>query len=209
MISPIYRAAHEGSTSTSTSTGANSVMLGVYPNAREAKHRQDKMRRSSATTATESCYSPLCNGFSTQIETWMGVERRCLSGCMEELDHSSAAAAVLSSRVWIDTSMRHQNGRSRAAVASSLLSSLVLLALPGPLLDKASLWASAACQLTLSCPASPIRSVTALCLWYIRVLISIAKRKNSAGTDCGNATAIMARSRLRDAWKKMNPCSRG
>lgn len=52
---------------------------------------------------------------------------------MDGLGQSPFTAVVLLSRVWIDNSMRHQNGRSRAAVASPLLLRLVswsLLTLP-------------------------------------------------------------------------------
>ncbi|KAL7909838.1 hypothetical protein GGI35DRAFT_400709 [Trichoderma velutinum] len=72
------------------------------------------MRRS--TTAI----TLLCNVFPMTLRPgWCG---ELLVGVGHGLGHSSLAAAVLSSRVWIDNSMRHQNGRSRAAVASSLLS---------------------------------------------------------------------------------------
>jgi hypothetical protein len=101
---------------------------------------------------------------------------------MDELDHSPPAAAVLLSRVWIDNSMRHQNGRSRAAVASSLLPPLVSRSL-GPF----SRYPYKACKASVGvekaavlCPVahSPALSVVygALCM-CIRVLISILDGK--------------------------------
>lgn len=75
---------------------------------------------------TSSCHGPLLLrnvfSFSNQRRDLVGVGS-LLVGVRHGhgLGHSSLAAAVLSSRVWIDNSMRHQNGRSRDAVASSSL----------------------------------------------------------------------------------------
>lgn len=89
----------------------------------------------------------------------------CRGKGMDGLGQSPFAAAVLLSRVWIDNSMRHQNGRSRAAVASSLLLRLVswsLLTLP--LQDQTQ---EQSCRFMPSCSfSSPIRSVRSIMYVY-------------------------------------------
>lgn len=91
-----------------------------------------EMRRSTTTTSTMPPIL-LCNVLpKTLSRGWSGGPASRGKG-MDGLGQSPFTAVDLLSRVWIDKSMRHQNGRSRAAVASSLLLRLVswsLLTLP-------------------------------------------------------------------------------
>lgn len=119
-----------------------------------------EMRRSTTTTTTTTMLPILlCNVLpnpKTLSRGWSGGPASRGKG-MDGLGQSPFTAVDLLSRVWIDNSMRHQNGRSRAAVASSLLRRLVswsLLTLP--LLHRT----RQSCSFMPSCSfSSPIRSV--------------------------------------------------
>lgn len=99
--------------------------------------RQSMEMRRSTTTTTTMLPILLCNVLpnpKTLSRGWSGGPASRGKG-MDGLGQSPFAAVDLLSRVWIDNSMRHQNGRSRAAVASSLLLRLVswsLLVPSGP-----------------------------------------------------------------------------
>lgn len=144
--------------------------------------RQSIEMRRSTTTTTHLIVQRLPKDF----EPWLVWGAACRGKGMDGLGQSPFAAVVLLCRVWIDNSMRHQNGRSRAAVASSLLlrlvsSSLLTQPLQGP----------TKLQLLFPVVHSPALSVVhgALCM-CIRVSISIAKGKiRPDGLRQRNATA--------------------